>query len=101
MTQYHKIDSDGYYIEPVIIYDGDEIPDGVTDIPPPQPCYLPRFDRDAGAWVEDAPKPKHGEDEMAVWDGEAKAWSIVPVPEPPPDYFGFLAGLMEVYADGR
>ncbi|MDR0490368.1 MAG: hypothetical protein LBH28_03875 [Oscillospiraceae bacterium] len=59
----------------------DEIPPDVTDVPPPQPCWMPRWD--GQKWVEDAPPPDcDPETEAAIWDGSAKVWSVVPKPAP-------------------
>ena len=86
MQQYYKFDNEGHYIEPVIAEYGDDnhMPDNVTDVPPPQPMYLARFDGEA--WVETKPKPEPPDGKVSRWDGDAKDWIIEdePGPQTPP-----------------
>ncbi len=54
----HKIDENGYFVEDVILKEGETIPNNYIEIRPPQPCYKPRWD--GTEWVEEGepPKPK-------------------------------------------
>ena len=81
--QYYRYDKDGYFIEPVIAdYDAEnQRPEDVTDVPLPQPCYMPRFD--GKKWIEEAPRPDVEDGEVATWGGEAKEWRVESKPDPP------------------
>ena len=50
--QVYRFDSNGYYVEPVVLNDGDPIPEDCTDIPLPQPNWKPKFVN--GEWIETA-----------------------------------------------
>jgi hypothetical protein len=52
MKQVYKYDSNGKYVEPVIIADNAPIPASCADKPLPQPNWKPVFKN--GAWVETA-----------------------------------------------
>ena len=98
--QYYKFDkTTGDFIEPVNIEQYFEtfmqenpdnpddtpffepVPDDVTDVPPPCPCYRPQWNGEA--WVEAAPKPAINEMTEAVsWDSEARSWNVAPISEP-------------------
>ena len=78
--QLYKFDEEGYYIEPIIAdFIGEETPENVTDVAPPQPNYRPRFDGEK--WIEDAPKPDAPEGKEAVWHGDTKEWTIDDIPK--------------------
>ena len=86
MNQYYEYDlTTKEYIGPVVAeYDEEKpMPDGVTDVPPPQPMYLARFEE--GTWRETAPKPEAPEGKIELWDSDARAWLIEDKPEPPSD----------------
>jgi len=78
------------------------IPDGMTDVRPPDGLYLAHWD--GTAWSEARPPaPTEGYDpetEQPVWDTIAKVWKIVPMPPQwakftPEEKDDFLVGLME------
>ncbi|AZU61085.1 hypothetical protein [Neobacillus mesonae] len=52
MKQVFKYDSNGNYVEPVLIEADAPLPKNCTDKPLPQPCWKPVFKN--GAWVETA-----------------------------------------------
>ena len=83
MKQYYLYDKDGYYAEPAVISDGDDIPASATYTPPPQPCYKPRWD--GNKWIEERPEPTQppGVGMRWEWDSEDQGWSQAPLPEGP------------------
>lgn len=48
--QVYKFDNDGYYIEPVILEEGESLPTDCTEKEPPIPNWKPRWD--GSKWVE-------------------------------------------------
>jgi hypothetical protein len=52
MKQVFKFDSDGRYIEPVLLQNDQTIPFDCTNQPPPQPNWKPIFIN--GQWIETA-----------------------------------------------
>jgi hypothetical protein len=52
MKQVYKFDDNGWYIEPVIIKDGDALPANCADKALPQPNWKPRFDKSQNVWIE-------------------------------------------------
>jgi hypothetical protein len=54
MKQVWKIDTDGFYLEPVKIQDDEELTEDLIDIEPPQGAHKARFDGEK--WVETVPQ---------------------------------------------
>ncbi|WP_141434378.1 hypothetical protein [Bacillus sp. 03113] len=50
MTQVFKIDLDGYYVGPVILQLGENIPNDCVNIKPPNGLYKAKFVN--GTWIE-------------------------------------------------
>ncbi|MED4206600.1 hypothetical protein [Neobacillus mesonae] len=50
MRQVFRFDKDGYFVEPVIIMEGETIPFDCTEKDLPQPCWKPKFD--GVRWIE-------------------------------------------------
>jgi hypothetical protein len=50
MKEVYRYDENGIYIEPVILKDGENIPDNCTEIKPMGSFYRGKFDN--GQWVE-------------------------------------------------
>ena len=50
MRQVFRFDEEGYYVEPVIIENWKAIPTDCTDLPLPNPIYMPKWD--GAKWVE-------------------------------------------------
>ena len=72
------------------------MPEGMTDIPIPQPNYRPRFDGEK--WIEMAPKPEVPEGKEAIWHGDIKEWVISDI-KPENNKDEFTLGLMGVIDD--
>jgi hypothetical protein len=50
LKQVFKFDSNGFYVEPVILGDVESMPSGCTDIQPPDGLFKGKFVE--GAWIE-------------------------------------------------
>ena len=60
MKMVYRIDENGYFMEDVILKQGEEIPSDCVTERPPQPCYKPRWT--GTEWIDEGeppgPKPK-------------------------------------------
>ena len=86
MKQHFLLDEEGFYVRPIHANYNEEnpMPDNVTDVFPPQPCWRPKWDREKKEWVETAPPPKfNAETEIARFDRKTAKWSVLPKPDPP------------------
>jgi len=55
MKQYYRYDENWYYVEPVIAYYEESLPDGITDIRPPDGLYRAQFN--GNEWIETGGPP--------------------------------------------
>ncbi|MGF2617726.1 hypothetical protein FZC84_11870 [Rossellomorea vietnamensis] len=81
MKQVYRFDENGVYIEPVLINDTDEIPEGCLDVHIPEGFYQPRWN--GTEIVEGLPQ-------------EEIDWIRNNEPSPPPSYEEVLAENMEL-----
>lgn len=52
MKQVSLIDSDGFYLEPVIVDDNQQLDDSLIDVEVPDGFYHPKWDKDSLTWIE-------------------------------------------------
>ena len=87
MKQYYRYDENGCYVEPVIADYGDDLPDDITDIRPPDGLYRAQFD--GTAWIETGEPPEEQEQQPSMMDLIADIYArlaeaeIAPVEEMP------------------
>ena len=54
--QAYRVDENGYFVEDVILEEGEEIPSDCVTERPPQPCWKPRWT--GTEWVEEGEPPE-------------------------------------------
>lgn len=54
MREVYKVDVSGFYVEPLLVQDGEEVEKGLIDIRIPDGFHTPRFD--GSQWVEGKPQ---------------------------------------------